>query len=305
MSEFHSWNSEHAQEPKFLTSKKEAKMGINKKGIEKRTVAGAFLLIAVIILLALPALKPVSAWTWDESTVEFRITLTETTCSTTGDRWLEPDESSSNSLQDCRKTVNGATKTCCPLGFNCEQQGGAWSCYANATFTCFDYTTQSACSGYAESVAENSVYRSTGKYCGSWEQATSTTPGVDCIKQVTNCRCAWSNASTCSSSYALNLNCSDGTGGLIGACTFSDAGSTGCEEDIMLLKWGGAWTGNAAERPSDCSDGSKQVPCRPTLKLGFFTAQNAIAAILVIAIIYIAYSLANRQKTSRKRKFKK
>ena len=280
-------------------------MEISKKKMEKRMNTGAFFLIAVFILLALLALQPVSAWIWDESTVDFEIRLIETTCSTTGDRWLEPDESSSSSLQACRKTVNGATKTCCPLGFNCEQQGGTWSCYANATFTCFDYKTQSDCTGYSTSVAENSVYRSTGKYCGSWEQTASTTPGVDCIKQVTNCRCAWGNASTCSSSYALNLNCSDGTGGIIGACTFSDAGSTGCEEDIMLLKWGGAWTGNAAEKPSDCADGSKQVPCRPTLKLGFFTAQNAIAVILLIAIIYIIYSLANRQKTSRKSKSRK
>lgn len=246
------------------------------------------------IALALIAIMPaVSAFIFDDSNVNFEIRFSETSCNDNGDMWVYPDGTSSNSLNDCKLSVGSAEKICCPLGYNCEQSGGDWNCIANSTFTCFDYKTQGACSGYAESTAKNSIYRTTGKACGSFEYVS----GADCVDQIINCKCAWnSGAGKCDSQYNVNRNCSDGTGGILGACAFNDGGSTGCEEDIMLLKWTSSWSGAEADKPAECADGSRQVPCKPTIKLPFFTATNIIAAVIILAIIYIIYSLANKKR---------
>ncbi|MBI2046581.1 hypothetical protein HYT26_00250 [Candidatus Pacearchaeota archaeon] len=256
-------------------------MNITGKKEEKITLV---LFAAALVLIAI---APVASAAWDSSEVNFEVRLSETACNNNGDIWLYPDGTSSNSLNNCKLGVDSTTKTCCPLGYNCEQSAGNWNCVANATFTCFDYKTQGACNNYAETTAKNSIYRATGKECGSFEYAS----GADCIKQIVSCKCEWSSSNNrCDSKYSINKNCSDGTGGILGACAFNDGGSTGCDEDIMLLKWSASWSGSEADKPAECADGNKQISCRPTIKLPFFTLLNGITVIAVIMLIYMIYA---------------
>ena len=149
---------------------------------------------------------------------------------------------------------------------------------ANATFICFNYKTRELCNIYSEVVAKSSIFQLTKKSCGSYNYNISS----GCYRGIDDCECVWSQGS-CNASYSEVKICG-GQSSTTGTCTFSDDSSSECEGDITTIKWKATWLG-AGSAP-ECKEGSKQILCRPTIKLPFFTLVNVIAVIALLIVIY-------------------
>ena len=136
------------------------------------------------------------------------------------------------------------------------------------------------CNRYSETVAKSFVSQVTGKICGKYAG-----PVQNCFNGIDDCKCVWSQVS-CNASYSEVKICG-GQSSTTGTCTFSDDSSSECEGDITTIKWKATWISALnASAPAECKDGSKQILCRPTIKLPFFTLVNVIAVIALLIVIY-------------------
>ncbi|MBI2044100.1 hypothetical protein HYT24_01930 [Candidatus Pacearchaeota archaeon] len=163
-------------------------------------------------------------------------------------------------------------------------------------FTCSDYTTQSYCESDPAEVAEASIPDT-----------------IDCSDPSIACFCSWDSATgKCSSAFGEL----DGNGSLYGTCRVAETQNdpNGCNDGFLTISWTGSWswsnTNPTHQDPkgleAKCNaGGTKTLECPAQVQLPFFTMTNIIAAILIIAGIYLILSMKHkpkRKKRSRKKR---
>ena len=219
------------------------------------------------------------------------------------------------SFNDCYRAdgaradgTNGSEPYCCPAGYSCANQAGAWRCVLTGIEYCNDYRAESECNTYTPAVAKRDVeFKTRAGYCSRDSRSCDAVAGTSCWDCVTSCRCFWnSTASQCQSSYNLTRAC-DTTPPTItprGGCLFGDLESSNCSGGYRFLNWSASWTGNLSVA-NYCKPGSVSVPCLSANLLGFFSFQNVILVIILLIIIYFFIMRKKEKREIRVKRRKK
>lgn len=165
--------------------------------------------------------------------------------------------------------------------------------FSNVTL-CGDYTVKEYCESDIANIALNSINGS-----------------VDCYGSGVSCFCSWDALTgKCGSTFAAVG--ADGT--VYGTCHISEQQTdpNGCNDGFLTLSWAGNWSwadGNTNHTdPNGFSQkcingGTKTIECPAQVQLPFFGMVNIIAALLIIAGIYLLwYSKKKPKKKSRRKK---
>jgi len=146
---------------------------------------------------------------------------------------------------------------------------------------CMDYTSQTECENDLCQVASNSM------------------ESIDCANPDIDCSCYWAN-NVCSPTWESED---------IGKCWYTETTDDTCADMFLTYIWDAFWV-NATPYLGDpqglealCVDGESTVPCPAQIKLSFFNHYNAVAAIVLIALIYFLMGL-NKKKSKKKKKRK-
>lgn len=179
---------------------------------------------------------------------------------------------------------------------------------------CSNYENQGECESDICSVGDFSVEnKDSSVSCG-----TITQNSLDC-NIWTSCGCEWKDNS-CGPKKTENIqaDCEDGSPSIIGSCFYNEATSDNCDDGFLSYSWGGQWTWSQENieyfntngiyydpdnKVSQCSDGSKAVPCPAQIRLPFFGILNLIIAIiLILSIYFLRKRIFVKKKISKKKK---
>lgn len=164
----------------------------------------------------------------------------------------------------------------------------------NEIVTCGDYTEEGLCTNDDNlcDVASNGIPES-----------------LDCEDGNIACICSWDSAiGTCESSAVV---AQDPEGeNLYGTCTIREEqiDENGCADGLITIAWSGTWVW-AEENPEQedpnghavaCeSDGTRVIECPAQVQLPFFGFPNLIAAVVIVALVYV---LMNQKGNQRRKK---
>jgi hypothetical protein len=158
--------------------------------------------------------------------------------------------------------------------------------------TCPNYLNQQDCENDICIVANNSVPAS-----------------VDCSDPDTDCSCLWNTTkNSCEGSWKRTSKGSD-----IGTCQYTENTADTCEDDGYLTvdltaRW--IWDSGCdatcradnQEAASKCQSTTEIFQCPAQIPLPFFGFYNALASIVLIAVIYWTISLREKRKRAIKKK---
>ncbi len=200
--------------------------------------------------------------------------------------------------EQCDSDSWGDITNCSDLGYT----GGELSCNNNCQFNV------SQCTGLEEGVCGNDV-QNTGEQCdgnstgGGWP---STITDCSSFDEFTGGNLTCNSPETENECQFDTSQCIGDGGDLLtlGKCTFQATGvDDDCSDGILSYSWTASWSGEEANKPSWCKDGSKTVPCPAQIELPFFSIYTLIAAIGVIVLVYLIIN--SKRKNSKKKKNKK
>lgn len=223
-------------------------------------------------------------------------------CVNNGQQWIEingaGDElqrlATRSSNGACRGIdgINGTRDDCCPTGWLCG--GGdsedAVQCYLPANQSigrCQDYPARTSCINDAANIVETDPLWAV-RNCGQIVNG-----------QVIECQCSWNSTQPTGSNCFFNSTGTSATDPhLSWSCalsyTQSECSSGYRTLDITALFNPGLTGLTAAQAVPACVDEQRQVLCgRPLIELPFFDYRQLIAALVVVALIYL---IAHRAK---------
>ena len=121
---------------------------------------------------------------------------------------------------------------------------------------------------------------------------TSAAPtDVNCDDPTRNCFCSWDDQ--CNFKFDL---LDEGNGTIIGTCSFIESTTDDCSDGLLSYSWTATWSGASADKPAECSDGSRILECPAQIQLPFFGIYNIIVATLFIALIHSIIILRNKKE---------
>jgi len=200
------------------------------------------------------------------------------------------------SLDNCYNENGVDSKTCCPDGYGCVDDGeGGMFCQYNGKEFCSDLLTESECLLYVGNLSVNTIEKA-GGVCGLDESSVREEGGRTCW-DVINCSCVWDGV--CKGFQNNQTYCSDNIETPIstGTCEWElSTWDDKCDsEGIITAGWIATPTGSYIGSP-DCQDKNKVIPCESIVKLDFFTTTSIITVILLIILIYYFYWFKPKNK---------
>ncbi len=212
-----------------------------------------------------------------------------------------------DSMNDCFRGNGVPSKTCCPSDKRCKKVSTAeFRCEGEpAPDFCSEYDNQFDCEGFDYDVAKRSVVKYTGieGICDGSYKESKVIGGKTCYRFVVDCRCEWdSGDDTCGpKSSRTNWTCpGDSSIDIDGNCDWQEIEKRDdCDNSgYIFYSWNTTWSGEPP-KPVWCEDGSEKFRC--STRLPFFTLQNLIIAVIVIAFIYIVWLSRKNKKLSLKK----
>ncbi|MBI1972493.1 DUF4215 domain-containing protein, partial [Candidatus Woesearchaeota archaeon] len=157
--------------------------------------------------------------------------------------------------------------------------------------TCADYGNQSDCENDICTVANSSV--------------PST---VDCNDPNTSCSCSWNaTSSSCGPSFTVTTtNVTTNQTSNIGTCYYTESTSDTCDDDgFLTVDLNAVWVwdpacdascqANNQASATACQSTTEAFQCPAQIPLPFFGFYNLLAALVLIAVIYLAINLRKRK----------
>lgn len=132
----------------------------------------------------------------------------------------------------------------------------------------------------------------------------------DCLDPEIVCYCSWDNST---SECKVNVPSGGDDGVNYGTCSVSEqqTDENGCDDGFLTISWDGNWIPNpgtdqnsteAQNLITSCeTGGQKVIECPAQIQLPFFSFWNILAAILIIAGVYLLLSKKGKKRTLAKK----
>jgi len=257
---------------------------------------------------------------WLEGMIRYNTLLTNDKCKGSDGSAGTADDCCPSGGYSCRENT---TDTVNPKRYACQLDSTIIQ-YCDDKTSCSDYDTQDLCTADQCGFGNNGVG---AEECGVPTELDICGDGSFGLRPESNCRCEW-DGTACKFEGGLNLDISGIS--VEGTCN-TDVTSVGeCRDDEMIItqssniEWDNlnsligivpgvnnigdaeVWVETHCALSDLCFDGTRTVMCgENTVKLNFFSWQNALSAIILIIIIYAAWYLFKGKKVSESRKRRK